>query len=131
MRLQLEVIEGPHSGAKFQFERHETFLVGRDPQAQLSLTLDAQSSRHHFMLEFSPPTCVMRDLGSRNGTKVNGQPVKQATLSNGDVISCGKTSLRVALSVAAPRSTLCLSCARQMQLDSTWQADGDATEAYI
>jgi serine/threonine-protein kinase len=96
-KILLEVIAGPNQGARFEFDRHDTFLVGRAPTAHLQLLDDAYFSRHHFLLECQPPRCYLRDLGSSNGTLVNGQKVTECFLRDGDLISGGKTRLRVSL----------------------------------
>lgn len=102
MKLILVVHAGPLAGARFEFDRHETFLVGRAPDTHLTLSEDAHFSRHHFVLEVNPPQCLLRDLNSRNGTFVNGRRVTQALLKHGDEISGGKTRMRVELE-ATPR----------------------------
>ena len=132
MKLLLEVISGPHAGARFEFDRHETFLAGRDCTAHLALTLDHHFSRHHFLLEFSPPHCSLRDLDSRNGTKVNGLPVKQVSLSDGDIISGGKTKLRVTMIAEGKSLRLCQSCAQHSLVETVGlqQAD-ESTDAYL
>jgi serine/threonine-protein kinase len=90
-RVILEVIEGPHAGQRLEFDRHDTILVGRGSAAQLRLVSDPHFSRHHFLLEVNPPDVLIRDLGSRNGTLVNGQKVSQCRLKAGDVIGGGLT----------------------------------------
>lgn len=89
-----EVISGSHQGTRFEFNHHDTLLVGRSRSAQLALTDDPHFSRHHFLLELNPPRGLVRDLGSRNGTLLNGQPIKEAPLHDGDIISAGKTQIR-------------------------------------
>src|SRR5690349_6340783 len=93
--ITLEVLSGPRQGARFEFDRHETFLVGRAPDVSLQLLEDAHFSRYHFLLEFNPPNCYLRDLGSSNGTFVNGEKVAERHLRNGDVISGGRTRIRI------------------------------------
>ncbi len=95
-----EVISGPHAGAKFAFERHETLLVGRASIAQLRLNEDPHFSRHHFRLEVNPPECYLLDLGSRNGTFVNGKREREKFLSDGDVVSGGHTEIRFTITPA-------------------------------
>jgi serine/threonine protein kinase len=95
MKVALEIFEGPYAGKRMEFDRHETLLVGRATTAQLQLTDDLHFSRHHFQLEFNPPRCFLRDLGSSNGTFVNGTRVTECHLRHGDVISGGKTKIRV------------------------------------
>jgi serine/threonine-protein kinase len=93
----LDVVEGPNAGAHFVFDRHATFLVGRAPDANLQLLEDAHFSRYHFVIETNPPRCFLRDLGSRNGTFVNEQRVSSCHLRSGDIISGGRTRIRVRL----------------------------------
>lgn len=72
-RVRLEVVSGPIAGRQFVFDAHDTLLFGRssDCHARLSAQ-DDKASRHHFLLEVSPPFARVRDLGSLNGTWVNG-----------------------------------------------------------
>jgi serine/threonine-protein kinase len=110
----LEVFEGPHAPARFEFGRHQTFLVGRASAAHLRLAADRAFSRHHFLLECQPPRCWLRDLGSRNGTYVNGARLKEALLRDGDVISAGRTRIRFTVrrepAPAAPEGVPCAGC---------------------
>jgi serine/threonine-protein kinase len=96
MRITLRVIEGPHQGRSFQFEGHDTFLVGRSDVAHFRLPdKDRFFSRVHFMVELNPPHCRLMDMGSRNGTQVNGQRVDTIDLKDGDRIQAGKTVLQI------------------------------------
>lgn len=94
-RIVMEVISGPHTGVKFTFDKHDLFLVGRSARTHLQLAGDPHFSRFHFRLEVNPPSCYLIDLGSRNGTFVNGEEVKECHLKSGDVISGGQTELKV------------------------------------
>ncbi len=94
-RIVMEVIAGPHTGQKFTFDKHDVFLVGRSARAHLQLAGDPHFSRFHFRLEINPPQCYLIDLGSRNGTFVNGEEVKECHLKSGDIISGGTTELKV------------------------------------
>jgi eukaryotic-like serine/threonine-protein kinase len=72
-RVWLEVVAGPIRGRRFDFEAHDTFLFGRAPDCHAVLPpQDTTASRHHFLLEVNPPSARLRDLGSLNGTWVNG-----------------------------------------------------------
>ena len=94
MRVTLTVREGPHKGRKFEFEEHDTFIVGRSARAQFRLPLkDASLSRVHFMVEVNPPHCRLTDLDSTNGTKVNGRKISAGDLVDGDLIEAGQTVL--------------------------------------
>jgi len=95
MRVTLRVLEGPYRGREFTFDHHDTFLIGRSDNAHLYLPDDRFFSRHHCLLEIAPPRCFLRDLGSTNGTFVNGQKVSEVFLRNGDRIQGGQTVLLV------------------------------------
>lgn len=98
MRITLTVIDGPHVGLEFDFDRHDTFLVGRSQHAHFQLPLkDKYFSRIHFLMEVNPPHCRLVDLGSHNGTYVNGQQVFSCDLQDGDQIRAGHTILRLRL----------------------------------
>jgi eukaryotic-like serine/threonine-protein kinase len=103
VRVALEVVSGPHRGAHFEFDRYDTFLVGRGSWCHLCLQDDLHFSRHHFRIEIRPPDCYLVDLGSRNGTFVNGNRISATFLQNGDVISGGKTEIRVTMKSARPQ----------------------------
>ena len=99
MVVRLAVMEGPHRGQEFVFPEHDIFLVGRSRSAHFRLR-DDYFSRLHFLVEVNPPSCRLTDLGSHNGTYVNGKKVDVADLKDGDLIQGGTTVLR--LSVEAP-----------------------------
>jgi serine/threonine-protein kinase len=102
----LEVTDGPQRGIRFQFNQHETLVAGRASTAQLRLQDDLHFSRYHFRLEVNPPMCYLLDLGSRNGTSVNGRKVKECFLKNGDVISGGRTKIRFAVTDELPATEI-------------------------
>jgi len=98
MQIVLEVIEGPHRGKTFTFDAHDNFIVGRARCAHFRLPKkDPYFSRVHFMVEVNPPYCYLMDMGSTNGTRVNGQRVQAAYLGDGDLIQGGDTVIRVSL----------------------------------
>jgi hypothetical protein len=95
MQVNLKVLAGPYKGSVFNFSQPDTFLIGRTEDSHLCLPNDRFFSRHHCLLEISPPRCFLRDLGSTNGTFVNGQRVREAFLKSGDQIQGGETVLLV------------------------------------
>src|ERR1700674_1917566 len=96
MRISLTVQAGQHEGKRFDFEGHDNFIVGRSARANFSLPDEGKHiSRIHFMIEMNPPQCRLIDIGSTNGTLVNGQKTDIADLKDGDVITVGKTVLLV------------------------------------
>src|SRR6185503_12126004 len=106
MRVTLRVLEGPYRGREFKFDHHDTFLIGRSENAHLYLPDDRFFSRHHCLLEIAPPRCFLRDLGSTNGTFVNGQKVAEVFLRNGDRIQGGQSVLEVEVAADATETDL-------------------------
>jgi hypothetical protein len=102
MRVTLHVVAGPQTGRVFTFDQHETFMIGRSEDAQFCLPHDRFFSRHHCIVEIAPPQAFLRDLGSTNGTFVNGSRVETAYLKNGDRIQGGETILEVEVSADPP-----------------------------
>lgn len=101
MKVGLKVIAGPHAGQQFEFDAHDTFIVGRAAHAHFRLPQkDKYFSRSHFLIEVNPPLCRLMDLGSTNGTYVNGERVTEIDLQHKDVIVGGKTKIRVAIESA-------------------------------
>jgi phage terminase large subunit-like protein len=95
MQVKLRVVSGPQTGRIFTFDQHDTFMIGRSEDAHFCLPQDRFFSRHHCILEMAPPQCFLRDLGSLNGTYVNGIRVDTAHLKDGDRIQGGETVLEV------------------------------------
>jgi eukaryotic-like serine/threonine-protein kinase len=96
MRITLRVTEGPNKGRTFTFTSRDRFLVGRSKLAHFRLpNTDRYFSRIHFLVEVNPPYCRLMDMGSRNGTYVNGKEVSAADLNHGDRIKAGRTVIRV------------------------------------
>jgi len=96
-RVTLRVIAGPHQGQEFHYDEHNTLLVGRSKHAPLRLKDDPHFSRHHFRMEANPPSCFIMDLGSRNGTFVNGNRITECFLKDGDTVSGGHTRMVVSI----------------------------------
>jgi hypothetical protein len=72
--------------------RQGSNLVGRGSDADLQL-LDQGVSRRHVDIQFDGTFATVYDLGSTNGTSVNGHEVKSQLLRHGDVVRLGHTRL--------------------------------------
>ncbi len=88
---RLIVIRGVDEGKQFELTG-DGVTVGRHSANAVSLH-DTQVSRRHLELRPVPHGYELRDLGSGNGTLLNGQPVHTAPLRSGDTISLGQTLL--------------------------------------
>lgn len=68
--------------------------IGRDPSNQVVIPDDTFTSRHHAWITLDDGDFWLEDLGSTNGTLLNGHPVvKRQVLSSGDKIRVGHTEL--------------------------------------
>ena len=67
-------------------------VIGRGDQANLRLP-DVGISRRHARIDFDGSQVVLTDLGSTNGTSVNGQRISAVALNSGDMIQLGTTTL--------------------------------------
>jgi len=81
-------------------------VIGRDPQVAGLVLVDPAVSARHCVVEVERETGAFRvaDLGSRNGTFVNGEKVSERSLLEGDKIFVGETVLRFSLQDAIEES---------------------------
>ena len=88
--FRLVVRRGPQPNHAFEVSKDVTSL-GRDISNDIVIN-DRETSRHHLRLMLSGDTLTIEDLGSTNGTFVNGKRVSGVTpLQNGDMIGLGET----------------------------------------
>jgi eukaryotic-like serine/threonine-protein kinase len=118
MGIVLRVTSGPHEGHEYLIDRSGSFVVGRASRSAFPMTLDSALSREHFQLEYTPPLCHLIEMGSTNGTKVNGLRVERVLLREGDTIAAGDSCFRVHFQesegdVAA--NARCSLCAEQIE----------------
>ena len=75
------------------------YRIGKKPTDEPGVTTvtiaDPYLSRDHAVIEVGAAALVLRDLGSTNGTMVNGQRVERALLEGGDLVQLGESALRV------------------------------------
>lgn len=72
--------------------QQDTIVIGRARECHVRVR-DVQVSRHHCQLAWRGDNWQIDDLGSNNGTHVNGQPTKSCVLKSGDQIRIGSTRL--------------------------------------
>ncbi len=101
-RFELVVTAGPARGTRFPLTGG-AHTVGRSAQCECSI-LDEAVSRRHFELQVDRNGVALRDLGSGNGTLVNGERADDVTLVHGDVIQIGDSTLEFREKGRAPMS---------------------------
>jgi hypothetical protein len=101
LRVNAEILAGPGGppgslvlpdGRRVELGE-ETAVIGRMPDCAVSLS-DPQVSRHHAEVRRDVHGYRIADLGSMNGTLVNGQKIREQLLMPGDVIVVGATNIR-------------------------------------
>ena len=94
-RLGLAVAKGPVELHGVQLDLAQPVTVGRSPDSDLVIA-DEFLSLHHARVDPSEKGPVLKDLGSTNGTMLNGKRVKRpTTLTRGDTVELGKVVLEV------------------------------------
>ncbi len=76
----------------YRIENDET-TIGRSPNSVLCL-MDPHVSRQHLKIIRTPGGYLARDLGSRNGTRLNGKSLTEAILCSADCLELGPFSLK-------------------------------------
>jgi two-component system response regulator HydG len=101
-RFALVVIEGPNPGLSFEVDaaRQGSVLVGQSSACTVQLA-DRQASRRHAAFDLADRQLRVSDLGSTNGTFVNGVSIVEALLQGGEIVRIGQTAFRVDLVTSA------------------------------
>jgi len=122
----LSILEGPLTGQTFDFDCCDIFLFGRAANCHLCLPDDPFVSSYHCIMVIEPPDVRIRDLGSLNGTYVNGKKqggrrpeqssiqgrrlvFPEVLLKDGDMVQVGRTRFVVSIQTP-PRSTMVIRC---------------------
>ncbi|NOX54261.1 MAG: FHA domain-containing protein [Planctomycetes bacterium] len=94
LKAELKAIGGKHDGQIIPLATKK-FLIGREQDCHLRPNSDAVS-RHHCVIVMDEYTVRVRDLGSTNGTFVNGERIQgQVILKSGDRIEIGDLTFEV------------------------------------
>lgn len=91
--LALRFISGKYQGGEFPLGAQPEIIVGRSSELDMVLVEDMVSRRHARIA--CGDQIVIEDLGSTNGTFVNGEKIKKATLKEGDRVLIGTSILKV------------------------------------
>jgi pSer/pThr/pTyr-binding forkhead associated (FHA) protein len=101
MNVKLLVVHGRPQGKSFLFPPGE-YIFGRGPECHIQPNSD-WVSRQHCILRVTPESIFVRDLGSLNGTLVNGLRVRgEQQLGPGDQLQVGPLVFEIRLDVVPP-----------------------------
>lgn len=82
----------PLTGSRTEVGRKGAHVVIADPAL----------SANHFVIEANGESFIVRDLGSSNGTRLNGHTIRSARLKSGDTIDAGKTKFSFRIEEVIP-----------------------------
>ena len=75
-KVTLKITKGHLSGKIFPFDQKESLILGRQDDCNIVLS-ESTISRYHCLLDVIPPSVMVRDFGSLNGTYLNGEKIGQ------------------------------------------------------
>lgn len=103
----LKVVSGPNAGAEIGMEKGHVYTLGKDAKACDILFQDLSVSRSHARVSISEDGIIeIEDLGSRNGTAVNGVPITgKHIITSQDLLSLG-TTVFIIIDRDAPQETI-------------------------
>ena len=90
----LKFISGKYQGGEFPLKADKQVVIGRSSELDMVLVED-MVSRKHAKISVNAGKITIEDLGSTNGTFVNGEKIKQARLKEGDRILIGTSILKL------------------------------------
>jgi pSer/pThr/pTyr-binding forkhead associated (FHA) protein len=122
--ITVEVIEGPDEGLRHQVRGSRTVFGRKDAEVELS---DPTVSGRHAMLEMVGGKLFLTDLGSTNGTTLNGDRIESAPVQNLDQLGLGDT--RILLTVVEDKygAYLAAEVPADEDLDDSRVEDTEAT----
>jgi pSer/pThr/pTyr-binding forkhead associated (FHA) protein len=145
MDVKLIVMAGKHAGQALPVVGPK-FFIGRADDCQLRPSSDLVS-RHHCAILIEDGFVAVRDLGSRNGTYVNGEPIRaEHELKGGDRLKVGPLEFEVRLAVdvggkkkpkvhsvqeAAARTVESVKGEQEEMEISEWLGNGDDTSPSV
>lgn len=90
--MLITVVRGPYKGREFVFTT-DVVTLGKAPQNDIPLP-DETVSRQHMEIQRDAKGYLLRDLGSTNGTFLDGAEIREAFLRNGSQVTVGETRFR-------------------------------------
>jgi hypothetical protein len=122
----LKFISGKYQGGEFPLLPEREIVIGRSSDLDMVLVED-MVSRKHAKISTQNGQVVIQDLGSTNGTFVNGEKIKKTRLKEGDRILIGTSILKV-VSTSAPAADVAQARKNMEAIGSTATEDGSKSD---
>lgn len=103
--LALRFISGKYQGSEFLLGDAKEVVIGRSSDLELVLIED-MVSRRHARIAHDGQQLTIEDLGSTNGTFVNGEKIRRTALREGDRVLIGTSILKVVTTDGSPLQTV-------------------------
>jgi hypothetical protein len=101
MLVILEAVSGPVAGRRIEIRAGTVLRIGRTAKSDYALSEDSYLSGQHFAIENDGNEARARDMGSSNGTFVNGERVvSENILREGDSLTAGGTTFTIHIDAA-------------------------------
>jgi hypothetical protein len=97
MVVVLEAVAGPIQGRRIEVRSGSIVRLGRTAKSDYAIGEDSYLSGQHFAVEYDGAQCRVRDLGSSNGTFVNGDRVTERIVQEGDSLVAGGSTFTIHL----------------------------------
>jgi len=95
MLVILEAVSGPVAGRRIEIRGGSIVRIGRTGKSDHAIAEDSYLSGLHFSAECDGAQCRIRDLGSSNGTFVNGARISEQVVQAGDSVVAGGSTFRI------------------------------------
>ncbi len=92
LRASVVIVEGPGAGQEYPVEKAVS-VVGREKGVDILLP-DSAVSRRHAAIDAAVGAFRLKDLGSTNGTLLNGKKIRESAIRHGDRFQVGNTTLQ-------------------------------------
>ena len=122
----LRFISGKYQGGEYPLGENGELVIGRSSDLDMVLIED-MVSRKHAKITLQPGQITISDLGSTNGTFVNGEKVKRARLKEGDRILIGTSILKLVSIARQAGAPVIDAKAAQQRLEATAAAQEKKT----